>query len=114
MHSGHIDTLCVRPVARGCQPKFTPVMCRRGQAAEDRLRDELQAGTATAVTVQLKHLQKCLVSTGPTQRQQLWCGISPQSDFVHMLFVFTPPQSGPIVDDPGALELSYKMPVFEN
>jgi hypothetical protein len=84
----------------------------RGRTAEDRLSTEVESGNATAVTVQLKHLQKCLVSTGLMQMQQLWCGISAQCDYVHMLFTFTPRQSAH--DDPEGLELSYKMPVWES
>jgi hypothetical protein len=88
-----------------------PMLHCRGQTAEDRLRDEVLVGNATAVTVQLKHLQKCLISTGLMQMQQLWCGISSQCTYVHMLFTFTPRQSGR--DDGEGLELSYKMPVWE-
>lgn len=89
----------------------TQRLCR-GHTAEDRLKEAIRLGDATEVSVQLKHFQKCLNSSGLMQTQQLWCGISAQRSYVHMLFTFSPLQRGP--DDQEGLELSYKMPVWED
>jgi hypothetical protein len=102
---------CVCTLLQESDATVKPVLHCRGQTAEDRLGEEVRVGNATAVTVQLKHLQKCLISTGLMQMQQLWCGISSQCEYVHMLFTFTPRQSGHDASD--GLELSYKMPVWE-
>lgn len=83
----------------------------RSTTAEQQLQAALDAGEATFVQLQVKHLAKVLAVSALSQPHQILCGISRNRGHVHVMFIFKDPTATAAFDD--SLELAFKLPVLE-
>lgn len=88
---------------------FEPDVVDRSATAEEQLQAALDAGEATSVDLQAKHIAKVLGVSQLSNPHQILCGISANRGHVHVMFIFRDPTSSAAFDD--TLELSFKLPV---
>eukprot|EP00884_Botryococcus_braunii_P015936 jgi/Botrbrau1/3025/Bobra.0070s0021.1 len=83
----------------------------RRTSPEGRLQEALENGSGSSVVVQLKHIARSLHSSQLTEPAKVLLGISENSGYVHLIFVYNDPYAEGGVDQD--ISLAFKLPVRE-
>lgn len=81
----------------------------RQLTAEEQLHDQLEAGEAAAVHVQVKHLLKVINVSQLSQPEQIIYGIAEGGGHVHVMYVYRNPAADANYDE--SINLQFKLPV---